>query len=87
MKATWLKHIGKRRVTAFDKLSFNDLANSVHCKTLLFVGQVEANKWPVMQERTDEAHELLKTNELIVVKGAGHDVADKRYIDEIVHAI
>ena len=87
MKPTWLKQIGKRRVAAFSKLSFSALAKSVTCKTLLFIGQVEVAKFPVIQERTDEAHKLLKNNELVIVKDVGHDVADKRYIDEIVHAI
>ncbi|MDN5274951.1 MAG: hypothetical protein JWP06_852 [Candidatus Saccharibacteria bacterium] len=87
MKSTWLKQIGKRRVTAFSKLSFSDLAKSVKCRTLLFVGQVEAAEWPVMQERANEAHELLRTNELIIVKDVGHNVADSRYIDKIMSVI
>lgn len=87
MKPTWLKHIGKRRVAAFSKLSFSELAENIRCKTLLFVGQVEANKWPVMKERADEAHKLLKTNELVIIQDVGHDVADHRYIDKIKHSI
>ena len=87
MKSTWLKQIGKRRVAAFSKLSFDELSKDVGCKTLLFLGQIEAHKWPIMQERADEAHRLLKSNELIIVRDVGHDVADKRYINEITHAI
>jgi pimeloyl-ACP methyl ester carboxylesterase len=87
MESTWLKQIGKRRVAAFSELSFSDLAKSVECKTLLFVGRVETTKWPVMHERTNEAHKLLKTNELIVIEGVGHDVADSRYISGITQII
>lgn len=83
MKATWLKRIGHRRVSAFDKLNFETLSKSVKCKTLLFIGQQEIDKWPVMGERSSAAHRLLSNNELINVKNAGHDVANEHYIEAI----
>jgi pimeloyl-ACP methyl ester carboxylesterase len=83
MKQTWLKGIGHRRVTAFSKLDFKNLAKSVTCKTLLFTGQLEINKWPVIGERSAAAHKLLQKNTLTIVKEAGHDVADKHYIAAI----
>ena len=87
MKPTWLKDIGHRRVTAFGKLNFKNLSKEVTCKTLLFVGQLEIDKWPIIGERSTAAHKYLKDNELVVIKNVGHDVADKRYTDEIVRAI
>jgi len=83
MNQAWLKRVGHRRVTAFSKLDFKNLAKSVTCKTLLFTGQLEINKWPVIGERSAAAHKLLQKNTLTIVKEAGHDVADKHYIAAI----
>lgn len=87
MKATWLKGIGHRRVTAFSKLNFKKLAQEVHCKTLLFAGQLEINKWPGIGVRSSKAHQLLQCNELFIVKDAGHDVTNENYIEAIVKNI
>lgn len=83
MKPTWLKQIGHRRVTAFEKLNFEKLSKLVSCKTLLFAGQLEIDKWPVIGERVYAAHRLLKNNDLKVIPDVGHDVADKKYIAAI----
>jgi pimeloyl-ACP methyl ester carboxylesterase len=83
MKQTWLKGIGHRRVTAFSQLDFSKLAKLITCKTLLFTGQIEIDKWPVMGERTSTAHKLLHNNELSVIEGVGHDVANAHYIAKI----
>ena len=87
MKATWLKAIGHRRVQAFSELNFHELAKSIKCKTLLFAGQLEINKWPVIGERVADAHRRLKSNELIIIQGAGHDAANEFYIQAIAEAI
>ena len=87
MKQTWLKGIGQRRVTTFSKLDFKKLADSVHCKVLLFAGQLEVDTWPVIGERTADAHQRLKNSRLTIVKDAGHDVADKQYIAAIEKTI
>ena len=83
MKATWLKHIGKRRTAAFSKLVFKDLAKNIPCKTLLFYGQAEIDMFPVMKERSIDAHKSLRNNELMIINDTRHDVSDKRYIDMI----
>jgi len=87
MKQTWLKGIGQRRVTTFSKLDFKQLAKSVHCKVLLFAGQLEIDTWPVIGERTADAHQRLKNSRLIKIKDAGHDVANKQYIAAIEKTI
>jgi pimeloyl-ACP methyl ester carboxylesterase len=86
MKATWLKGIGHRRVHAFSELHFHELAQSIECKTLLFAGQLEIDKWPVIGERVADAHRHLKPNELTIIQGAGHDVANEFYIQAIAEA-
>lgn len=83
MEASWLKNIGHRRVTAFSQLDFEQLSKAITCRTLLFVGQLEIDKWPIMGERSHTANRLLADSELFVVADAGHDVANRKYIDTI----
>ena len=80
---SWLKIIGHRRVEAFSKLKFEELANKISCKTLLFYGQKELDNWPIMNERAQSAHRLLRNNTFIPIPGVGHDVADKIYVEAI----
>ncbi len=87
MKQAWLKNIGHRRVDAFSELHFRELAKLIECKTLLFAGQLEIDKWPVIGERVINAHELLKTNDFITIQDVGHDVADELYIKSITATI
>ena len=87
MKKSWLNHIGHRRTTAFDKLDFENLAKTIQCKTLVFAGQAELDKWPDMRYRTLIAEKLIHGSKLLVVGGVEHDVADKRYIDAIKQEI
>lgn len=83
MNRAWLKRIGHRRVEAFSGLKFKKLAKNIDCKTLLFTGQLEIDKWPVIGERASAAHRLLKNNELIIIEAAGHDVANEAYVAAI----
>ena len=87
MKQSWLKNIGHRRVTAFRNLKFKDLAKSIKCKTLLFVGEIEADKWQILKKRTLTAHDLLENSVQMIVPSVGHDVTDPNYIAAIKAAI
>jgi pimeloyl-ACP methyl ester carboxylesterase len=87
MKQEWLTEIGKRRVAAFSKLKFNKLSGSIKCKTFLFAGQLEIDKWPVIGERVMEANKLLENVKLTIIPTAGHDVAHKDYIRAVTKAI
>ena len=87
MKQTWLNGIGHRRVTAFGKLNFANLSNSIRCKTLLFVGQTEIDKWPVIGERVMAAEKLLENATLTIIQDAGHDVANTQYIEAVKRSI
>lgn len=87
MRKSWLNNIGHRRTSAFDKLNFKKLAKSIHCKTLIFAGEIEINKWPGMKKRALRANKLVPNSKLYVVEDVGHDVSDKRYIEAIKQAI
>ncbi|HEX6258827.1 MAG TPA: alpha/beta hydrolase [Candidatus Saccharimonadales bacterium] len=83
MRQSWLKHIGHRRVSAFDKLNFKELAGAIRCKTHIFVGRVEIEKWPDMKRRALDAEALIHSGKLTVIDGVGHDVADACYVAAI----
>lgn len=87
MKPTWLKQIGHRRVTAFSKLNFKKLANTIQCKTLLITGEAEMKKWPVLAHRTGMAYKLQSNSTLVTVPETGHDVGNERYIQAIEKAL
>ncbi len=87
MRKSWLNHIGHRRVSAFDRLNFQNLAKRIKCKTLIFAGSEELNKWSGMRYRAFNAKRLIENSALITIDGVGHDVSDKLYISAIRHAI
>jgi len=74
-------------VTSFAKLNFAELSKEVKCKTLLFAGQLEIDKWPIMGERALKANKLMQKSTLTIVQNAGHDVTNKGYIQEITNLI
>jgi pimeloyl-ACP methyl ester carboxylesterase len=87
LKKSWKSNIGHRRVEAFGRLNFIQLANEITCPTLLILGLIETQKYPMMQHRTNEAQAEIKNNRYIVVKDSDHDVADSNYIMVIKAAI
>lgn len=83
MEQAWLKGIGHRRVDAFRKVNFKAFSSKITSKTLLFYGQYEIDKWPIMKERAEGVREYLPKATFVVVDGVGHDVADEKYIKAI----
>lgn len=83
MYGSWLRTLGHRRVSAFEKLDYKALASKVRCKTLLFAGDIEMKKWAVMKSMTNEAPKHLAHNKLTIIEGVGHDVANPKYIAAI----
>lgn len=86
-KLAWIRDIGIRRVSAFEKLDFRKLSKAINCKVLLFAGSLELEKFPRLDERIKLAHSLISNSELILVAGVGHNVVDPKYINSIVNNI
>jgi alpha/beta superfamily hydrolase len=80
IKKSWLKIIGKHREADFKKLYFAKLLPEIDCQTILLVGSKESKN---IHKRVTDAHTKIKHNQLILVHGAKHDIADKNYIQEI----
>lgn len=87
MKKSWLSSLGHRRIAAFSKLNYNNLARKISCKVLLFVGQTEMDMWPTMKYRTNESPKYLTNAKLTIVENVGHDVTDPRYIKAVSRLI
>ena len=83
LKKTWLAYIGHRRIALFNNLDFTELAKSIKCKTLIFYGEVEARKYPLIGNRSKIASKHIKHSVLIVVPNSGHDVTNENYIKSI----
>jgi pimeloyl-ACP methyl ester carboxylesterase len=86
-KKTWVSELGHRRADAFRALDFKKLASKVTCRSLIFYGQNELDKWPIMDERAQGARRYLKNNQYIAIPEVGHDVTDKKYIEAIKRLI
>jgi pimeloyl-ACP methyl ester carboxylesterase len=87
MNQSWLRRNGHRRVDAFRKVNFKVISTHISCKTLLFYGQLEIEKWPIMKERADGARKYIAGARYIEVDAVGHDVANEIYIRAIVDTI
>lgn len=87
MKKSWLNNLGHRRVAAFSKLNYKNIASKIACKVLLFAGQIEIDIWPTMKYRTNEAPEYLANSKLTIIEKVGHDVADPIYIASVSKVI
>lgn len=87
IRESWLRYIGKRRVAAFSRLSFAELAPQITAPTLVFVGEQELEKWPEMRLRPTEAARLIPDSRLFVVPDTGHAVDEPAYAEAIATAI
>lgn len=87
LRQTELNNIGKRRTEAFKQLNFDKLAKTLRCKTLIFLGELEAKKYPLLGRRARLAKESLIRSKLITISAAGHDVGHPNYIEVIKSVI
>jgi hypothetical protein len=83
LSESWLTLIGKRRARAFSRVRFSDKAKLIRCKTSIFVGELEAIKYPLLLTRAKKAHKAIRQSELIHVLDCGHDVTHPNYIASI----
>lgn len=80
IKKSWLREIGEHRTEAFRQLNFNSLSKSIKCETLIFYGEKEADKYPLIGNRAEIAHKSIATSKIIKVPNADHDVTDPNYL-------
>ena len=83
IKRWWANIIGKRRIEAFSRVSFKDLANKINCPTIIMVGEIETKQFALLTNRCKTAHKMITNSRLVIVPSARHDVTDKNYIETI----
>ncbi len=83
---SWLTFVGKRRAQAFSRVRFSQKVKLIQCKTFLFVGDLEAIKYPLLFARAKKAHKAIRQSRLISVPDCGHDVTHPNYIASIMEA-
>jgi len=86
-KQARLNIIGTRRTEAFRQLNFDTLAKAIKCKTLIFVGELEIKKYPLIGKRAQLAERLIGDAQLTTIVAVGHDVAHRDYVASIKSAI
>ncbi|MBI1968503.1 DUF2235 domain-containing protein [Candidatus Woesearchaeota archaeon] len=85
LKKSWKNFGGKRRIADFHNFSFDKLAKKVSCKTILIAGTKEGKE---LLKRVEDAHKKMKNSQLILVKDAKHNFAQKEYLrklQELIH--
>lgn len=76
--------VGPRRVKVFEKLEFASLARAIRCPTLIVMGVLESE---YLVKRCEAARQEIAHSNLVTVPDCEHDLADPKYIAEIVKAI
>lgn len=82
-----MKIVGKRRIAAFSRHNFKQLAPKVLCKALIFVGEIEEARYPSLRQRILEAKKSVKAAQLYRIANCGHDCTDPRYLRKILEVI
>lgn len=75
--------ISKTRLKVFRKTPLAPLAKKITCKTLIWLGEAEAKKFPTMDRTAKAVHRQIKHSKLFVIPEAPHDVTDNNYIQAI----
>lgn len=83
-KKSWKNIMGKNRWEDFKKYSFNEISRKIKTKTYILVGEKEAKQ---MLKRSNDANNKLKNSELIMVRGAKHDISRREYMDAVREVI
>jgi predicted alpha/beta hydrolase family esterase len=83
LKDRWKQGIGKKRVKAFSELPFNELVKNISIKTLIFAGDEEMKRYPMLSYRFEDAHTKIAGSKFIIAEGAGHDATHPNYIKAI----
>lgn len=83
----WRQFIGKKRVKAFREVKLNELAKSVRSKTILFMGEKEAKRYPQLKKRVEDTRRKIKRSKLFWIKDSEHDISNKNYLETVAKNI
>lgn len=80
LKSRWKRLIGKRRLNDLKNYSFNKIAKGVKCRTILVAG---AKEYAELLRRVKAARRKIKNSNLILIKGAHHDISQIEYLETL----
>lgn len=84
LRKGWKKYVGKRRVKDLNNYSCNVLSKKIDCETILLVGDKEDK---FIQKRVIKVGNKIKRGKVYFIKNAGHDIANKNYLKELLKHI
>lgn len=80
----WLKKIvGQQRLKEGQKLSGRKIARELKVPSIVFYGEIEGRKYPMLKKRCEETAHFAKNTKLVVVKNAPHKINHREYVDAI----
>lgn len=74
------KALGIKRVHDFDRISFDQIAKKVKCKTYLFAWSLEV---PELHKRAKAAKQKVHNSELHIISGGKHDISQDVYVNKV----
>ena len=81
IKKSWADGVGKKRMADFGKISRKEICKLIKAQTTMLIGTKEG---PEMLQVTQSIYDGIKSDkDLAVIKGVGHDIAAKKYFEEI----
>lgn len=81
------RFMGKNRLKEFRSTPLAPLAKKISTKTLIFLGEAEAKRWPAMEDTAKQANRQIRESKLFVVPKTSHDVTHENYIQTIIENI
>lgn len=87
LRKRWKNKLGKRRLEDFRTYSFKKIAKNVRCRTILLAGTEEHK---LLLRRVNDANNKLKNSELVIIRGAKHNISRREYLDcirEIIYSL
>lgn len=83
MPERWKHFIGKNRTADFKKILCSEVCKKIRSKTYLFIGEVEAHKFPTLVRRVTYAHKSITTSTIHHIPNTDHEISQKEYLDAI----
>ncbi|EKE29132.1 MAG: hypothetical protein ACD_2C00221G0014 [uncultured bacterium (gcode 4)] len=84
LKKWWLNSNWKRRNEEFEKLSFDEIAKDINCKTNIFFWDKEEE---VIKNRAYSANLKIKNSTICEVYDSRHNINERRYLESLEIAI
>jgi len=78
------KDFGKKRIEDFRNYSFDELVKRINCRSVVVYGSEEHD---LCLRRARAALNKLSNNGLIIIKGAKHDISQKKYLRSLEEII